>query len=308
MIDPDIWASEEFAGVTRDARLLCVGMFSNADDYGRIKVTPMWLKMNIFPGDSIEDSTVLAWRGELEQAKDEAGKALLALYESSGKVYGFLPGFEKTQHRYKKFEAKYPHPPLEWLPPLSDFEKKELGVGGTSTTPPIEHSDTPTAPERQPVARNRNRKDEGKGKDERKDLEPPVQNDIPRQVPTCAPPVAPDSSGVHNEDGTIGEGDAATRLTAQFMALTTREPVPYTQRKEGPGIMSDLRVLVDEHSEEAVSDAFDTVIKPVLNTSDAVKTLKQATYLAKEHLNGNTSEGHQDRVKAILKGRGIATE
>lgn len=49
MIDPNIWESEDFSKLSTLAKLVFIGMFSNADDEGRGKAKPVYLKSKIFP-------------------------------------------------------------------------------------------------------------------------------------------------------------------------------------------------------------------------------------------------------------------
>lgn len=55
---PSIWTSENFLELTFRQRLLFIGMFSLADDTGRIKASPRTLKASIFPGDDISQSDI----------------------------------------------------------------------------------------------------------------------------------------------------------------------------------------------------------------------------------------------------------
>ena len=299
MIDPDIWASEQFASLTRDARLLFIGMFSNADDYGRLKVTPKWLKMNIFPGDMIEDNDIVSWRGELEQAKDESGVALVSLYESGGKVFGFLPGFEKTQSRYKKFDPKYPTPPLEWLPPLSEEEQKKVGVDGTKKTPNSKPSDTKKTlsdtqapPESHPIARNRNRKGEGgRGFGKNQDLPPlppPQVADAPAADESQDPePDIPDPVKIlreqeerrkkkHRDDGYFtGPADDIDEVKRHFHQLTTFEPIPPFQRSKTEGIHAIIQAALNTIGKQALLDGIAEVVQANMAT-DPIRTLEKA--------------------------------
>lgn len=51
MIDPGIWTSEDFANLSMLARLVWVGLISNADDEGRGKANTAYLKSQLFPYD-----------------------------------------------------------------------------------------------------------------------------------------------------------------------------------------------------------------------------------------------------------------
>ena len=49
MIDPQIWASEDYSELSNFAQLVWIGLFSQADDEGRGKSKPAYLKSILFP-------------------------------------------------------------------------------------------------------------------------------------------------------------------------------------------------------------------------------------------------------------------
>lgn len=49
MIDPNIWQSEDFSKLTTLAKLIFIGLFSLADDEGRGRCNPVYLKSTLFP-------------------------------------------------------------------------------------------------------------------------------------------------------------------------------------------------------------------------------------------------------------------
>ena len=53
MISPNFWQSENVSKLSIPARLLLVGMISNADDYGRGRATPAFLKSICFTYDNV---------------------------------------------------------------------------------------------------------------------------------------------------------------------------------------------------------------------------------------------------------------
>ena len=53
MIDPSFWTSETVGALTRDQRLLFIGLWSNADDQGRIRGHVALVRSCIFPYDDI---------------------------------------------------------------------------------------------------------------------------------------------------------------------------------------------------------------------------------------------------------------
>lgn len=64
-IHPSIWTSEQVMGLSRDARLLFIGIFSTADDHGKRKASAISLKVEIYPADAIAVSDITKWRDEI---------------------------------------------------------------------------------------------------------------------------------------------------------------------------------------------------------------------------------------------------
>ena len=49
MIDPNIWQSEDFSKLSTLGKLVFIGLFSLADDEGRGRCNPVYLKSTLFP-------------------------------------------------------------------------------------------------------------------------------------------------------------------------------------------------------------------------------------------------------------------
>jgi len=54
MIDPRIWESEQFSKLSHFERLLYIGLISNADDEGRLRDHPSWIRSVVFPYDDVK--------------------------------------------------------------------------------------------------------------------------------------------------------------------------------------------------------------------------------------------------------------
>ena len=104
MIDPGIWTSEQVNNLSHDARLLFIGLISNADDKGRLKGSPRYLKAIIFPYDSIDADCVKDWLNEIIQQQ------LAILYNVNGDDYITLPKFLKHQTINRPSESRLPKP------------------------------------------------------------------------------------------------------------------------------------------------------------------------------------------------------
>lgn len=92
-VKPEYWDDQELAEqVSRDARLLYIGLWNLSDEHGRLRGDARFIKGRIFPYDddiSIEDVAVMV--GELALA----GKVLP--YQSDGLIYLFLPNLSRHQ-------------------------------------------------------------------------------------------------------------------------------------------------------------------------------------------------------------------
>lgn len=67
MIDPSIWEDEAFCKLSYPARVLYIGLISNADDYGRGLGDLQSLKNKVFGYDKISLQSVSKWRLEVCQ-------------------------------------------------------------------------------------------------------------------------------------------------------------------------------------------------------------------------------------------------
>jgi hypothetical protein len=80
MIDPAIWQSESLATLTINQRYLFIGLFSNADDQGRLKGHPALVRSAIFPFDDISLDQIQ----DNLKAIEEVGS--ITIYQKDGKT------------------------------------------------------------------------------------------------------------------------------------------------------------------------------------------------------------------------------
>lgn len=102
-IKPEIWGSSQIMNVSRDARLLFVGMITQADDAGRGSADARKLRGQIFPGD--DDLTLDALSQLLAELERER---LVVLYEVDGDLLFALPTWSKHQKIDRPSPARYP--------------------------------------------------------------------------------------------------------------------------------------------------------------------------------------------------------
>ena len=92
MISPDIWDSENFSKLSVLARLIFIGMFSNADDEGRGRAKASFLKSKLFPYD---ESMRVA---DVESALDEVAENMsVIIYSHDGNEYYSFDNWKKWQ-------------------------------------------------------------------------------------------------------------------------------------------------------------------------------------------------------------------
>lgn len=105
-IKPEIWLSPQVMNLSRDARVLFVGLITQADDDGRGSADPRRIKATIFPGD--DDATVAqidAWLAEV------VVQELATLYDAGtqGRLYA-LASWAEHQKISHPARSKYPGP------------------------------------------------------------------------------------------------------------------------------------------------------------------------------------------------------
>lgn len=102
-IKPSFWGDPGVSRVSRDARLLMVGLVSFSDDCGRFLGSTAAITGFVFPNDDLPPSRVRRWLDEL--AKQE----LIHLYSIDGIAYGCFLKWARHQ--------KISHPQPSVLPP-----------------------------------------------------------------------------------------------------------------------------------------------------------------------------------------------
>lgn len=104
-VKPSIWTDERFIDLSRDARLLFLGMISHADDDGRLVASAPALIGAIFPHDDVTVRQVEKWRDET------ASSGLAVVYSVGRGTYVSLPGWYKHQRIQKRMPSTLPPPP-----------------------------------------------------------------------------------------------------------------------------------------------------------------------------------------------------
>jgi len=123
LIDSAIWSNESFASLPKDARLLQLGMNNHADDQGRIKAHPAYLRSIVFPYDDETIPDVDAWLHMIE------ANGTIILYEYEGKQLAQFINWWKYQ------SLQYARPSRHMAPDgWSDRIRASAGQGNKQLT------------------------------------------------------------------------------------------------------------------------------------------------------------------------------
>jgi hypothetical protein len=108
-IKPGYWKNVGLGEVSRDARLLFIGLWSIADCAGRMPDQPKRIKAEIFPYDDLSTEEVDSLLTELATHEE----SFIQRYESEGKKYIQVSNFKQHQHlmgNELKQTSQYPEP------------------------------------------------------------------------------------------------------------------------------------------------------------------------------------------------------
>lgn len=105
-IKPEFPQSESMGGVSRDARLCFILMWTLADDSGRLRASSRLLASLLFPYDEDAQGKISGWLQEL------ADKSCIQLYEVDGAHYAQVNKWLSHQKIDRPSESKIPPPPI----------------------------------------------------------------------------------------------------------------------------------------------------------------------------------------------------
>lgn len=105
MLDPNIWVSEDVAMLSVFARLMFIGMISNADDEGKGRANVAYLKSTIFPYD--EDISTRKVNDALKAISEHCS---VEIYTVDGKQYYRFKNWKNWQKVEKPSPSQIPNP------------------------------------------------------------------------------------------------------------------------------------------------------------------------------------------------------
>lgn len=208
-IKPEFWQSENVARCSLLARLLFLGLVSNADDDGRLRGAPAIVRATVFPYDEIT-------LDEVSRALDELStRALAVLYTVDGDHYIALPGWHKHQRIDRPSKSTLPPPPAigddgDTPTPSSASNAREASIDAASRGAAKSDAKRDSTKAREPSSNARRILDEASSTD----LDQERDLDLERSQPaaSCAPARAPARGGGGFHPSQIA--DPAERLAA----------------------------------------------------------------------------------------------
>lgn len=106
MISPEIWESQDFSQLSDVAKIVFISLFSHADDEGRGRADPTFIKNITFPYD--ENRRV----ADIKSALSEIARCMsVQFYSVNGIAYYFMISWERWQKVDKPSKSKLPPPP-----------------------------------------------------------------------------------------------------------------------------------------------------------------------------------------------------
>ncbi len=136
-IKPEFWGSPKTAKVSRDARLLFLGLLNESDDEGRQLGSARRIAGQVFPNDTdISTDLVDKWLEELE------GAEFIRRYVVENVPYVLVIGF--TEHQ----KVSHPSPsrlPPECFVPYLGSGSRNMDLGSEPVPPPWRNSGKTTS-------------------------------------------------------------------------------------------------------------------------------------------------------------------
>ena len=107
MISPELWESQKFSALSDLAKIVFISLFSHADDEGRGRADPSFVKNTTFPYD--ENRRV----ADIKIALSEIARSMsVQFYSVNGIEYYFLKNWGRWQKVDKPSKSKLPPPPF----------------------------------------------------------------------------------------------------------------------------------------------------------------------------------------------------
>ncbi len=103
----DFWTWEAVIDCSMTARLLFLGLWNFADDHGVQPLRPRTIRMQVFPGDAIDENAVRALIDEL------VTRGLMRIFVVEGQEYLSVIHWERIQRVSRRARHRYPADPAK---------------------------------------------------------------------------------------------------------------------------------------------------------------------------------------------------
>lgn len=103
-IKPSFWSDESVADLSRDARLLLLGLISMADDDGRFVASHSAIAGYVFPHDNVPPARLSKWLEEI------ADTGTVVFYTVGKRDYGHFPKYRSHQKISHPTPSPLPNP------------------------------------------------------------------------------------------------------------------------------------------------------------------------------------------------------
>lgn len=109
-IKPTFWGDDKVSKLSRDARLLAIGLISMSDDKGRFLASLNAINGYVYPHDDLPAARVKKWLDELVKV------GLIHLYEVDGRKYGCFFKWANHQRINRPQASALPEPQGTLIP------------------------------------------------------------------------------------------------------------------------------------------------------------------------------------------------
>ena len=130
-ISPDFWTWKAVIDCNPMTRLLFIGLWNFADDLGTQPLRPRTIRMQVFPGDTIENDRVRAMIDEL------AAQGLVRVYDVDGQEYVAIVDWDQLQRVGKRARRRYPPDASAVQPPSQTSADQRIDPPGGRASEPI---------------------------------------------------------------------------------------------------------------------------------------------------------------------------
>lgn len=114
-IKPSFWSDGNVSRMSRETRLLVIGLISMSDDQGRFLASPAAILGHVYPYDDVKPGQLERWLADATTLHNGSSDPTVALYEVDGRRYGFFPKWRKHQRINRPQPSSLPAPPQEGL-------------------------------------------------------------------------------------------------------------------------------------------------------------------------------------------------